>query len=66
MLENQAQNSPPKNGKFANHQMQQTGPKTKSKVSLLVEQTNYCLSKAGNTMKQRKLEEKANKGNDKF
>ncbi|CBY41239.1 unnamed protein product [Oikopleura dioica] len=45
--ESQTQNSPPKNVKLANHQ--QTAPKTKSK--------------AGNTMKQRKLEAKANKEN---
>ncbi|CAG5110444.1 Oidioi.mRNA.OKI2018_I69.chr2.g4845.t1.cds [Oikopleura dioica] len=39
-------NSPPKNGKLQNNH-EQTGPKSKYK--------------AGNTMKQRKLEEKANK-----
>ena len=38
VLESQSQNSPPKNGtgKFANHQ--QTGPKTKSKVSFFFKQ----------------------------
>ena len=41
--QNQAQNSPPKNGngKLANHQ--QTGPKTKSKVSFFFKQVKNII-----------------------